>query len=413
MRQDENFDVHTVKAIEHLKGQNENLSQSDALSMVRGLDGTQVEAMLDLGLSVEQVKTPKFGEPIMWGITDLVTNNPNMTNQEAFEMLRELDNDQVAGIVNFELNRAQVQSENFGKQILEGMDYLQHLDNNIPKDRAYSSVMRLHKHQIKALIDFKLSLDFIQDKSFSERLLKTMHALKSQNPKVDNEHLYSVGENLLEYQARGIIDHKLTLEQVGLQINTKGEFESIMEDDPRYAKALTGAQLDSYAFLLEIIQEKQVNSYVASAATIKDQKVAYENALQLNTKQTVGMVDFGLSLEQVKHPAFTSNNKILEELASHITEVNYELEFKDTKPLLTANVKKEAKKWIESKIQDYEDLNEGGDMLLALKGLTRPSTIPAATKRNSNNTRQATTTATAKRKDESKTSKKTGKRPKF
>uniref|UniRef100_UPI0030EE3F1C hypothetical protein n=1 Tax=Ascidiimonas meishanensis TaxID=3128903 RepID=UPI0030EE3F1C len=415
MRQAENFGTHTVKAIEHLREQNENLNNSDTLAMVRGLKTVQVRGMIYHGLSVEQVKTPKFGDDIMWGIDDLLTNNPNMTDQEAFEMLRELDFDQVSGIVDFELNRAQVQSDNFGKHILEGMDYLQDLDNNIPKDRAYSLVIGLHKLQIKALIDFKLDLNFIKDKMFSEALLKTMHALKVLNPKADSKQLYSASKEIQEYQARGIIDHQLTLEQVGLETNTKGGFESIKEDDPRYAKALTGAQLDSYAFLLEIIQEKQVNSYAALEATIKDQKVAYENALQLNTKQTAGMVDFGLSLEQVKHPAFTSNNKILEELASYLVKENHEFRYNDSKSLSAENTKEAARNWIQSKIQGYEgltDLEKGSRMLLALRNLTIPRVTVAATKQNKDNVRESIT-GTTKRESDNKTSTRKGKRQKL
>lgn len=307
MLQTRNFGRHTVKGMQHLKEQNSELGNLQAFQKVKELTQTQIKGMVYHDLTRDQVQTLRFGEDIMNGMDDLIGKR-GLTDQQAFELIKELDFYQIAGVVDYNLTREQVKNNNFGKHTLEGMDHLLMQDARLSFNEAYNRMIGFTALQIKGIVTFNLNQAQVQHPLFHQNTFAVMEALKSQNPTTQNNHLFQTAISMPEHQARALVKHKLKIEQAGITINDQSQFVAIPESNEAYQQILSGPQIDAFDFLTA---QQQI-----------PREEALQKATQLNSTQVIGLVDFGLTLAQVETPFFKENPKILEELGEAIKSNN-------------------------------------------------------------------------------------------
>ncbi len=114
---EENFGHHTVRGINVLRESDVGHSVSAAYEQVRGLNRSQVEG-LNIGLGLEQVNIANFGAHTIFGINVFLSDPDEGLNvSEAYELVRGLNELQVADITGKGFSRWQVQAKYFCQQV--------------------------------------------------------------------------------------------------------------------------------------------------------------------------------------------------------------------------------------------------------------------------------------------------------
>ncbi|WP_340199362.1 hypothetical protein [Ascidiimonas sp. W6] len=308
------FGIHTLDGIDSLQFQNPHLNEQEAFNQVNGLNATQVRGVTEFNLTPDQVNTNNFGQHTLSAMTALHTQNRAGNMQEAFTMVRELNNIQAGGMGRFGLEREQVFSPNFDMHTLMGMAYLlrnalQNGVNNYTNQDAFETVRALNAVQVRGVTDFQLIRDQVLNPRFGNDILKTIQALQTINPEATNQYLLETAMELPEYQIRGFAKLGLLPEQLGLT----AEENRIIQLDNKSGKIASGSTIDAIDHLM--------------SSEYMNREQAFETAFQLETVQVLAMTDFGLSLEQVQHPCFQETASFLEELVTPITNNGNELSF--------------------------------------------------------------------------------------
>ncbi|WP_340199360.1 hypothetical protein [Ascidiimonas sp. W6] len=277
-----NFGIHTLNGINTLQLQNPNLSDQQAFQIVHGLDDFQTRGLANFNLTREQVNTPNFGMHTLSGILSLQEQNQNLSNQQAFTMLSSLNQIQVSGIVAYSLTRANVQTANFGLHILRGIDKLILQNENISTEEAFNRVSELDYIQVRGVTNYNLNRAQVNTPNFGNHTLESMTNLNNQQ-RVDNwEEAFNMVRELNNRQTSGIIRFGLERGQVE---TPNFDMHTLFGIEFLYANALQRG-VENYSF-----------------------QDAFNIVEGLDPTQVRGITDFGLEREQVLHPDF--GNKIL------------------------------------------------------------------------------------------------------
>jgi hypothetical protein len=304
-----NFGMHTIDGINELVANRSSRNNQTAFAMLSGLDAVQADGIL-AGLSRENVTVPNFGEHTLLGIDRLTFRDDTLTRQAAFETLRGLNADQVQGVVSFGLSNEQVNTPNFGQHSLQGIRNLITQNSLLTNENAFLQIAGLDTAQTQGITDFGLSREQVQSPVFSTNILKTMEALQQLNPGADVNTVYNYAVEIPEYQSRAIANFGFSPQELGIQAANNG----FMMTETANEAIASGSTVDAAAFLME--------EYMAP-------EEAKATASTLNTTQIIGMIDLGLTLEQVQTPFFENTehvlNTVFEELHGEGTEIELPL----------------------------------------------------------------------------------------
>jgi hypothetical protein len=290
--QSANFGRHSLNAIDHLRQINPTgfPTNRSAFNLIQNLDEIQVNGVLYYDLTRAQVQTPNFNEQTLETIDNLMqTDRRRFPNPGvAFHEINGLNQVQIEGIRDYRLNRAQVQTPNFGEHTLNAMYHIMQ-NNNTTVNAAFSAVQGLTDVQTNALVNFNLRGRHVLDNRLTENTLLTIQRLNQQYPDAQNADLADIVMNqLLEYQVRGL-ELGLSAENLGFQI--EGNLLVNLENDTN-----PGRLVD----LVSILRQSE-------SMTIQE---AFQKAQALNTEQSLAVLNLGLRLNQVQDPAFMGNETI-------------------------------------------------------------------------------------------------------
>jgi hypothetical protein len=294
-----NFGAHTLRALSTLCLDGRAFSFQDAFAMVRELDVAQAQGVGAHNLSREDVRTPNFGNHSLLAMNILRFEFGVRTSQEAFEMVSGLDFAQTRGMSIYGLTRSQVLTLNFGSHTLDTMDFLVFIKGLENHQQAFQRVLGLTEFQTLGIAVYGFNREQVLNLEFSESILNVMGALHRDNSSAAAEYFYNTAMHLPEYQYRGLAEHQLTLEQVGIAV-VDGGFEQDELVNPRFR----ANHVDAIAHLME-------TEYMS-------REQAYLVALNLNSAQITGMIDFGYRLDQVQHVFFKSDRGILGKLIEQL-----------------------------------------------------------------------------------------------
>lgn len=287
-----NFGTHTVEGIQDLVASNATASNKAAFNLLKGLDAIQTNGVL-AGLSRENVTAENFGEHTLLGIDHLKFQDESLSTLQAFNLVNNLNADQVNGILTFQLTSEQVRTENFGAHTLDGIRRLRTDNEDLSAREAFAQIAGLNKVQTEGYTQLSLSREQVENPRFRENILNTIVALKEFNPLAVTQTAYDYALQMPEYQSRAIGKFGFSPEEMG--IVTVGE-DFIQEQTPDKTIA-SGSTVDAAAFLMEEYMNPQT---------------ARETAYKLNTTQVIGIVDMGLRLEQVQSPFFNTAEKVVD-----------------------------------------------------------------------------------------------------
>ncbi|WP_340200120.1 hypothetical protein [Ascidiimonas sp. W6] len=306
---EQNFGQHTLEGITELRAQNQNLSVSAAFNMIRGLNEDQVEGVVRNGLLRGQVLEENFGRHTTDAMHILVSSHRAQDNAEAFQMVEGMNDAQTRGVYQYDLNREQVTTPNFGLHTLRGIGNLMADEDNIQNAvEAFEVVRGLNAVQVNAITNYMLTRAQVQEPSFNQTFVNAMDTLDRIQPNQTGYNLYSEVASLDEYQIRGLGALNLSLEQVGLRYGEDGLDHTTEEPYNR----VTGGTIE--------VIENLMNSLDVS------NNEAFVMAIDLTQNQIMGITDYGLSLDQVQSPFFQSEQNILPIIAIQLAGDDDDLE---------------------------------------------------------------------------------------
>ena len=291
--EDPNFGPHTINGMNLLQQQNHTLSNQDAYNRLAGLNIDRTSNRI-FQLDTEQIGSPNFGQHTLGGIVELLKQERAANINEAFDMLVGLNHIETIGLVNYELSREQVEDSNFGKHTLDCMTKLIKQKRAPNNKKAFEMIADLNFIQKNGVVNLKLSREQVENPKYNNFIYPAMSALKNFNPKVKESHLYKTVMNIEYMQTRAIVAKQFTLEQIGLKI-VRNRFEPIETN----------------------LSENAINVMKILVAKNPEfsQEEMYNIAVKLNTYQSIGLIDLGLSLKQVINEQFkVSGKNILDEL---------------------------------------------------------------------------------------------------
>lgn len=289
-----NFGEHTLHGIANLRAHNPNLSIQNAFNIIVGLNPIQVHGITFMNLTRDQVEAPNFDQHTLNAISRLIVQQRAGNTRAAFEMVRGLDRNQSWGVDFYRLRRQDVMSPNFGRHTLFGMDELRFASKvNQNRDLTYQvSFERLRdltEIQVRGVVEFNLNREQVHARGYGPGVLRTMQALQTLNFQANSDELYRMAMQLPEYQIRAINAYGFIPQQLGLAYRDN-QFVQTETHDP---DTITGRMVDAISHLITVERmEKQQ---------------AIEASRDLNTYQILGMIDFGLTLEQVQKPIFNTD----------------------------------------------------------------------------------------------------------
>jgi hypothetical protein len=299
----QNYGLHTNDAINRLRGFRRVRSFQRALQLVGGLNAVQTRGVVDFRLRREDVLTPNFGRHTLDGIQELLDNRRVNDYREGFLMLRELNPTQVTGITFYQLRRNQVLAPQFGEHTLRGIMALRlNTNENLTFREAHQRIENLNRPQTEGITRFGLSRAQVEEVNYGENILNVMYALNRINTNATGESIYNYAMQMPEYQVRAISTFHFTTEQLGIAM----ENNEFVQLDSDAQEILSGSTIEVVAQLMEDNMNREEALEVASS---------------LNTSQKLGILDFGLTLDQVRNPIFDNAEETLEAL---ITELSYE-----------------------------------------------------------------------------------------
>ncbi len=316
----ENYGMHTNDAINRLAGRRRRPDFQQALNRVSGLDPVQTRGMVEFNLTRENVTTQNFGRHTLEGMQELRDNREAINNREAFEALQGLDTHQVSGITFYGLRRADVTIPEFGQHTNQAIMRLRlRTEGLLTFQEAHQMVHLLNRTQAEGVSQFGLTRDQVESPQFTEPILDTMRALSTLNPEAEGEDLLNYALQLPEYQVRAISAFDFTPEQLGIAVADN----AFIQLDNETQQILSASTIEAMA---ELMQQNNTR------------EEALEAALTLDINQKVGIVDLGLTLDQVRDPIFNTDEDLMNSLMSELWEGDSDNEI--DLPLSAANREK-------------------------------------------------------------------------
>ncbi|WP_340199363.1 hypothetical protein [Ascidiimonas sp. W6] len=340
-----NFGLHTLDGIDSLNIGEENPSVDQAFEKLSGLDEDQVQGITRFDLLPDQVSTPNFGAHTLAAITNLKAGasdeGQELSNQEAFAEVSGLNAVEVRGITEFQLNREQVLDPRFSEHTLRNIQILQVINPEATKQHLFDSAMELPEYQIRGLSKLNLLPEqvglgvegnqFVQlenELSISGKTIDAIDHLVSSEG-MNQEEALETALQLDSTQIIGMIELGLILEQV--QHPSFQERENIIEELIAFIDIdADSIAADGFDFPLSKEQQQDIREVmtgiILTSDTVDhlvsskgmDQEQAVEAAMELDTIQMNGIMNLGLSLEQVQHTYFQETEDIIERLMSFI-----------------------------------------------------------------------------------------------
>jgi len=290
-----NFGAGTLISMAFLRSQHRVSNNQEAFELLRGLNNIQSIGICIYLLNREDVESPNFEEHSLTAMDVLIYQFKAASRQEAFEMVRGLDAEQTMAMTIYGLARDQVLTPNFGSHTLVAMNTLVSQLRLASSELAFQLVSGLKEYQTHGITDYGLNRTQVMNPAFTESIFNVMEALHARSPILAKKDLYDTAIHLLEeYQIRGI-QLQLTLDQIGIA-EIDGIFNQGLPEDHRFRPN----HIDVIAHLM-----KTENMH---------SEEAYKEALKLNSAQIIGITDFGLRLEQVWHSSFLHHPEVLGKL---------------------------------------------------------------------------------------------------
>lgn len=307
-----NFGAHTLNGIMALMARDENTGIQEAFEELEGLTVQQAIGIINLEFTRQQVLNPNFGRHTMDAVQVLVyrelgNGNHNYTMQDALQEVNGLNAVAIRGLINFQLTRDQVTQPSFGQHTLQGIQALMNRqlangNNNFTMQDAFNEVNGLNVVEITGMIDYGLTRAQVTQGTFGEPVLGAIRTLQAVNPAIAVAELYNFTMQMDEYQVRGLTQLNLAPEQLGIQI----ENNQLVQLDPYEHNFLSGRAIDATQHLME------------SEGMQRDEALAV--AERLNTAQVVGLLNFGLTAQQVESPDFKEKDNVLAVLIEYLEE---------------------------------------------------------------------------------------------
>lgn len=243
-----NFGMHTLMALDNLTGRNQMLTNPEAFTMVRELNPQQALGVGEFGLTREQVTgSANFGNHTLDTMRTLVALQRFENIQQAFQEVQGLNNRQTTGIRRG-LSRQDVTTPNFDIHTLYGIEHLQtqaarNGNDNLSYNDAFQTVRELNAVQVRGITDLQLNREQVLNPRFGNDTIRTINRLKMINPEATNQYLYEAAMGLPEYQVRGLTKLGLSEEQVGLKVENN-EFVQLPPDNQNMAIGRTIDAID-------------------------------------------------------------------------------------------------------------------------------------------------------------------------
>lgn len=300
----ENYGTHTNDAINRLAGRRRRPDFRQALNRVSGLNPVQTRGMVEFSLSRENVTSQNFGRHTLDGMQELRDNREATSNREAFGILQGMNAHQVSGITFYGLGRNAVTVPEFGQHTLQAIMRLRlRTQGLLSFQEAHQMVHLLNRAQAGGVSQFGLTRDQVEDPRFTQAILDTMNALSTLQPEADGEDLLNYALQMPEYQIRAISAFDITPEQLGIAVVDN----NFVQLDTDTQQILSASTIEAAA---ELMQQD----------TPRDE--ALEAALTLDINQKVGIVDLGLTLDQVRTPVFNDDEGIISGLMDELWEAD-------------------------------------------------------------------------------------------
>ena len=273
-----NFGNHTLNGLLTLRFQGVPMNQ--AFNRVSGLENiAQVRGVTEFNLTRNDVQSANFGDHTITGLEAIEAQaqqqGANFNPALAFNMLRGLDPAQVLGITTYALNRAQVQSENFGMHTLMGIDNLMQQNQNLLPNIAFNSVEGLDRAQVVGVSTLGLLREQVQTPNFGNHTVDTINILRTQQRVENIQEAFTMVSGLNNRQTTGI----------GRGLNR--------ED-------VTTPNFDIHTLFGIDMLRARVNNNISH-------RDAFQTVRELNAVQVRGITDLHLNREQVQNPRFNND----------------------------------------------------------------------------------------------------------
>lgn len=268
-----NFSEATLAGMDTLLQQERVNTYQEAFATVRGLNATQIQAVIHYDMNREQVLDSAFGEHTLNGIDKLVRQQRAESIIEATGMLRGLNPYQVEGVVTYSLDPHEVQALNYGEHTNTAIRNLRSFRRVRNFRRALQLVRDLDPNQTRGVVDFQLSREQVLTPNFGVHTLTGMQNLMESNRVSTYREGFTILRELNPTQVAGVTVHGLRKKQVL---------------DSNFGKhTLSG-----------IMALRRKSQYALSS------EEAYRQIQSLNRIQTEGVVRFGLTAVQITDPLF-------------------------------------------------------------------------------------------------------------
>lgn len=141
----------------------------------------------EIGLGQAQIDVPNFGEHTLLGIWKL-QEDEKMSTQAAYFRVAKLNKFQVAATWEYGFSREQVNIPHFGKHTMDAMDIL--ISRSLLKSAkgAYEQVKGLDAHRVAGIVDYQLSREEVEAPNFGAHTLSAIKVLSDLAPKVAIDH---------------------------------------------------------------------------------------------------------------------------------------------------------------------------------------------------------------------------------
>ncbi|WP_340200121.1 hypothetical protein [Ascidiimonas sp. W6] len=288
---------------------------------------TQAQEMgiQNFGLTIEDVHSPNFGDQILDGIAALLSQDRVETPQEAFEIIRELGEQQIQGVVIYDMTRSQVLDEQFGIHTLNGINALLSQNRARSKQDAAQILTGLNPDQAAGLVAFGFTRDQVLTTNYGEHTNEAIQHLNSFRRVQSFPQALQIVTGLNPIQTRGIIDFRLGREQVQSPNFGQHTLTAIRElvdnrrvDDFRAAFNLVRGfdETQTNAVNFYGLRRNQVLSPNFGRHTLagmwqmrfSNPGLSFRQAFRalegLQEHQVRGVANFGLTREQVEQPRY-------------------------------------------------------------------------------------------------------------
>jgi len=307
---DSRFGEDTMQTIEYLrKKQGMDIQEAYNLALDLNLNEYQNKGLNNYHLSLEDVKALNFGDNTLYAMDILKYQHRAVNHREAFEMVKELNVTQVRGMINYRLSRSQVLTPNFGSHTLDAMSKLVADGLGSNYQDAFLVVSGLDKFQTRGITDYTLNRKQVTNPRFSGYIFNAMETLYS-----------GIEENFSargpSYYYRVIHGHTYGIRRTAKKLKRKIKAFNPFRNILKRKQINNSEELINRENPYEPIKYRRNplsdTCYYLMNSEGMNREEAENVSENLNIAQIMGMIDFGLRLDQVQQPFFSNDPDIHE-----------------------------------------------------------------------------------------------------